>query len=86
MMVRLKSMYILMGGDINRLQRGSLFEKYYGGGEEAMDLRKKEKEGRDAPKTPRKSSGAPNRMNDKMLNIRFQLEDLRILCDLVKRR
>jgi hypothetical protein len=32
-MVRLKSMYILMGGDINRLQRGSLFEKYYGGGE-----------------------------------------------------
>lgn len=43
MMVRLKSMYILMGGDINRLQRGSLFEKYYGGGEEAMDLRKKEK-------------------------------------------
>lgn len=76
MMVRLKSMYILMGGDINRLQRGSLFERYYGGGEEAMDLRRKEsggKEAREAPKTPRKSSGVPNRMNEKMLNIRFQL-------------
>lgn len=29
MMIRLKSMYILMGGDINKLQRASLFEKYY---------------------------------------------------------
>jgi hypothetical protein len=25
-------------------------------------------------------------MNDKMVNIRYQLEDLRIICDLVKRR
>jgi hypothetical protein len=80
-MVRLKSMYVLLGGDINRLQRASIFERYYSGGEEQMDLRRKE-----TPKTPRKACAVPNRMNEKMLNIRFQLEDLRILCDLVKRR
>lgn len=73
MMVRLKSMYILMGGDISRLQRNSIFERYYGAAEEeAMDLRNKERE-REVPKTPRKSVGVPNRMNEKMLNIRFQL-------------
>lgn len=30
--------------------------------------------------------GTPARLNEKMRNIRYQLEDLRILCDLVKRR
>lgn len=83
MMVRLKSMYILMGGDINRLQRASLFERYYQGQDEQMDLRRKDKSG----KTPsRKPPHAPNRINEKMVNIRYQLEDLRIMCDLVKRR
>lgn len=48
-----------------------------------MDLRKKDKSG----KTPsRKALNVPNRMNEKMVNIRYQLEDLRIMCDLVKRR
>ena len=28
----------------------------------------------------------PSRLNDKMINIRYQLEDLRLICDLVKRR
>lgn len=32
MMVRLKSMYILLGGDINHLQGQSLFEQYYQNG------------------------------------------------------
>lgn len=82
MMIRLKSMYILMGGDINKLQRSSLFEKYYQNLDEQMDLRKKDKSG----KTPRKAFNVPNRMNEKMINIRYQLEDLRIMCDLVKRR
>lgn len=75
-------MYILMGGDINQLQRSSLFEKYYQNFDEQMDLRKKDKSG----KTPRKAFNVPNRMNEKMINIRYQLEDLRIMCDLVKRR
>lgn len=73
MMVRLKSMYILMGGDINRLQRNSIFERYYGAAqEEPLDLRSSERE-REVARTPRKSVGVPNRMNEKMLNIRFQL-------------
>jgi len=82
MMIRLKSMYILMGGDINTLQRESYFEKYYQVGEESMGLRRKDKAG----KVSRRNFSAPNRMNDKMVNIRYQLEDLRIICDLVKRR
>jgi hypothetical protein len=47
-----------------------------------MGLRRKDKSG----KISRRSSSTPNRMNDKMVNIRYQLEDLRIICDLVKRR
>jgi hypothetical protein len=31
-------------------------------------------------------NSTPAKLNEKMRNIRFQLEDLRILCDLVKRR
>lgn len=75
-------MYILMGGDINKLQRESYFEKYFLINDEQMGLRKKDKSG----KTSRRSQSAPNRMNDKMINIRYQLEDLRIICGLVKRR
>ena len=43
-MIRLKSMYVLMGGDIHQLQKGGLFEKYYGGDSDSEDspvLRKK---------------------------------------------
>jgi hypothetical protein len=47
-----------------------------------MGLRRKDK----STKISRRSSSTPNRMNDKMVNIRYQLEDLRIICDLVKRR
>jgi hypothetical protein len=47
-----------------------------------MDLRKKDKSG----KISRKNAHLPARSNEKMLSIRFQLEDLRILCDIVKRR
>lgn len=82
MMIRLKSMYILVGGEITKLQRNNHFESYYQNSEEQMDLRKKDKSG----KISRKPLNVPTRMNEKMLNIRFQLEDLRLLCDLVKRR
>ena len=80
-MIRLKSLYILLGGDINHLQKNSILEKYYNQSEEAVNLRRK-----DNQKHVKRNSSAPGRMNDKMLNIRFQLEDLRIICDLVKRR
>ena len=80
-MVRLKSMYVLLGGDINHLQQASLFKKYYTHGEEAIGLRKKEKS-----KSGRRGNSAPGRYDDKMKNIRYQLEDLRLICDLVKRR
>ena len=30
-MIRLKSLYMLLGGDINHLQRGGIFEQYYEG-------------------------------------------------------
>jgi hypothetical protein len=59
MMIRLKSMYILMGGEINKLQRNNLFERYYQNSDEQMDLRKKDKTG----KTPRKPLNVPTRMN-----------------------
>lgn len=59
MIIRLKSMYILMGGDITRLQRCSIFEKYFQNSEDLMDLRKKDKGG----KIQRKTFGTPNRMN-----------------------
>lgn len=80
-MIRLKSMFVLMGGDINRLQSESLFERYYrGSNDEQMGLRRKEKH------KSRRSVGQPSRMSDKMINLRYQLEDLRMICDLVKRR
>lgn len=47
-----------------------------------MGLRRKDKSG----KVSRRPPSAPARLNDKMLGIRYQLEDLRIICDLVKRR
>lgn len=80
--VRLKSMFVLLGGDINLLQRESYFEQYYAAGEDAVALRRKEK----MHKSVRRTHSAPGRQNEKMINIRFQLEDLRLVCDLVKRR
>jgi hypothetical protein len=48
-----------MGGDINKLQSESIFERYYQSFDEQMDLRKKDRTG----KTPRKIFTVPNRMN-----------------------
>ena len=62
--------------------RTSLLEKYYAQPEDAVVLRRKDKH----HKTAKRTSSAPSRMNEKMLSIRYQLEDLRIICDLVKRR
>jgi hypothetical protein len=70
MMVRLKSMYLLLGGDIIQLQKGSLFEPYYQNSEESMGLRRKEK----PAKSNRRNHSAPNRLDEKMSNIRNQLE------------
>ncbi len=67
--VRLKSLYVLLGGDINRLQEGSLFERYYEHPEDAIALRRKEK----SHKSSKRSGSAPSRLNEKMLNIRYQL-------------
>jgi hypothetical protein len=47
-----------------------------------MGLRKKDQ----PSKSSRRNVTAPNRLNEKMRNIRYQLEDLRIISDLVKRR
>ena len=81
-MVRLKSLYVLLGGDINHLQKNSIIEKYYSAQPEgAVALRQKDKH-----KPSKRPFSAPGRMNEKMLSIRYQLEDLRIICDLVKRR
>ena len=78
MMTRLKSMYLLLGGDMHELQKGNLFERLF----KNTDANKKEK----VSKALRRFSSGPSKMNDKILSIRYQLEDLRILCDLVKRR
>ena len=60
MIIRLKYMYILLGGDINYLQRKSIFERYYQPSEDQqMDLRKKDKSG----KISRKAGHAPARSN-----------------------
>ena len=84
-MVRLKSMYVLLGGDIHHLQKGGIFEKYYSSSgsdtEDSPVLRRKQKSHKH-----KRSSSAPNRQNEKMVSIRYQLEDLRLICDLVKRR
>ena len=62
-------MYILLGGDINKLQKDSWFERYYLSSEEQMGLRKKEK----SSKSSRRFSSLPSKMNEKMLNVRYQL-------------
>lgn len=67
-MVRLKSMYILLGADINHLQKNSLIEKYYAQPEDGMP-RRQDKNSKNA----KRNSSAPGRMNDKMLSVRYQL-------------
>ena len=60
-MIRLKSMYVLVGGDIHHLQKEGLFEQYYGGNNENEDfpvLRRKEKSSK-----VKRSSSAPSKYN-----------------------
>lgn len=58
-MIKLKSLYVLLGGDINKLQEEGLIEKYYKQHEENISLRKKDKQ----QKHFRRSHSAPNRYN-----------------------
>lgn len=86
MIVRLKSMFLLLGGDINRLEDESEMEKIIKGDVET-NTQIMRNNARSKTKSNKKPiGGTPARLNEKMRNIRYQLEDLRILCDLVKRR
>lgn len=84
MIVRLKSIYLLLGGQVSKFHPDRFLdiENYESADDEEKEVRKK---GR-PKKILKRLSTTPNKAYEHINTIRVQLEPLRLLCDLVKKR
>lgn len=76
MIVRLKSMFLLLGGDVEQLEDGGYFESIISGdGEMLNGIEPNQRQvSRSKIKPVKKvASSTPAKLNEKMRNIRYQL-------------